>query len=133
MAQNKRRRFRRVKGALLAFGLALASMIATAAPAEADMSTMGVQGCSFSPPHYFCQTGALAAHPDHWIKVTVWAPQVGKVECSVYDSANWVRVGYVSRSASEVTYTVQTVSGLYASYFLICVNFDGYGAAQLSN
>ena len=133
MPRSKLRLWTRVRAIVLALSLTVAGTVAVAAPAQADMSTMSSNGCSFGPPHYFCETGILPANSGHWIRVTVWAPQVGKVECSLYDSANWVRVGYVSRRADQLTYTVQTVYGLYASYFLTCVNFDKYGSGMISN
>jgi hypothetical protein len=111
----------------------VAGTVAAATPAQADMSIMNTQQCAFGPPFYFCQTGVLPANPGHWIKVTVWPPRVGLVECSLYDSANYVRVGYVSRSSQHLTYTTQTVNGLYASYYLICTNNDKYGAGAIFN
>jgi hypothetical protein len=133
MPKISSRPWARVRAVALALALAAGGTAATAAPAQADVSIQNIAACSISPPHYFCKTAIVTAHPDHWIKVMVWPPRIGLVECSLYDAANHIRVGYVSRSANSASPTTQTVRGLYAAYYLQCVNFQGYGSGQISN
>lgn len=121
---------RRLLQGAIAVAIAGTALVVTSAPAHAVQV-----GCHILPPRTGCGAGPIPASPDHWIKLRVNVPLYGEVTCRVHDNDNNIEVGRASRASWMPSWAFKqiTIKGLYASYYMVCVNTSKRGSGSIWN